>query len=98
MGNQEWTIQRNWQHRAHKTKTNKTKNNSVCVWHQYAQTNTNNVNQTWPLLQTTGGKDEHRFYVAIVTDITTLNSQRKDTNLYIKSKQFKMEEGCSDGF
>ena len=23
--NQEWTIQRNWQHRVHKTKTNKTK-------------------------------------------------------------------------
>ena len=36
--------------------------------------------------------------MAIVTDITTRNSQRKDTNLYIKSKQFKMEEGCSDGF
>ena len=26
--------------------------------HQNTQTNTNNVNQTWPLLQTTGGKDE----------------------------------------
>ena len=49
-------------------------------------------------LQTTGGKDEQSFYVAIVTDITTRNSQRKDTYLYIKSKQFKMEEGCSDGF
>jgi hypothetical protein len=36
--------------------------------------------------------------VAIVTDITTRNSQRKDTNLYIKSKQLNMEEGCSDGF
>ena len=98
MGNQEWTIQRNRQHRVNKTKTNKTKNNSVCVWHQYAQTNTNNVNQTWTLLLTTGDKDEHRFYVAIVTDITTRNSQRKDTNLYIKSKQLNMEEGCSDGF
>ena len=26
MGNQKWTIQRNWQHRVHKTKENKTKN------------------------------------------------------------------------
>ena len=26
MGNQTWTIQRNWQHRVHKTKKNKTKN------------------------------------------------------------------------
>ena len=24
-GNQKWTIQRNWQHRVHKTKKNKTK-------------------------------------------------------------------------
>ena len=24
--NQEWTLQRHWQHRAHKTKTNKTNN------------------------------------------------------------------------
>jgi hypothetical protein len=43
-----------------------------------------------------GGKDEQRFYVSIVTDITTRNSQRKDTYLYIKSKQFKMKEGRSD--
>jgi hypothetical protein len=98
MGNQEWTIQRNLQHRVNKTNTSKTKNNSVCVWYQYAQANTNDVNKTWALLQTTGGKDEQSFYVAIVTDITTRNSQRKDTYLYIKSKQFKMEEGCSDGF
>ena len=37
-GNQKWTIQRNWQHMVHKTKTNKTKtqrkhkpNNYICV-------------------------------------------------------------------
>ena len=31
-GNQEWTIQRNWQHWAHKTKTNKTKkHNTACI-------------------------------------------------------------------
>jgi len=29
-GNQKWTIQRNWQHRVHKTKKNK------CVGHHYA--------------------------------------------------------------
>jgi len=79
-------------------KDKQNKINSVCIWHQYAQTNTNNVNKTWALLQTTRGKDEHRFYVAIKTDIPTQNSQRKDTYLYFKSKQFKMEEGCSDGF
>ena len=34
-GNQEWTVQRNWQHwvhKTHKTKTNKYKN-TICVGH-----------------------------------------------------------------
>ena len=34
------------------------KHNTICVGHHYAQANTNNVNKTWALLQTTGGKDE----------------------------------------
>ena len=37
-------------------KQNKNKN-TICVWHHYAQTNTNNVNKTWAFLQTTEGKD-----------------------------------------
>ena len=36
----------------------KTKHNAICVGHHYAQTNTNNVNKTLALLQTTGGKYE----------------------------------------
>jgi len=36
----------------------KQKHNTICVWHHYTETNTNNVNKTWPLLQTTGDKDE----------------------------------------
>ena len=36
----------------------KQKHNTICVGHHYMQTNTNNVNKTWALLQTTGGKDE----------------------------------------
>jgi len=36
----------------------KEKQNTICVGHHYVQTNTNNVNKTWTLLQTTGGKDE----------------------------------------
>jgi hypothetical protein len=31
------------------------KHNTTCVGHPYTQTNTNNVNKTWALLQTTGG-------------------------------------------
>ena len=34
------------------------KNNTICVGHHYAQTNTNKVNKTCSLLQTTGGKEE----------------------------------------
>ena len=44
-------------HRVHKTKKNKTSYNTICVEHHYAQTNTNNVNKTCALPQTTGGKD-----------------------------------------
>ena len=31
-GNQKWTIQRNWQHRVHKTKKNKTKTQHNMCW------------------------------------------------------------------
>ena len=40
----------------HKTKKNKAK--ALCVGHHYTQTNTNNVNKTCTILQTTGGKKE----------------------------------------
>jgi hypothetical protein len=43
-------------------KTQKT--NTMCVGHHSTQTNTNNVNKTWTLLQITGGKDE-RYYCGI---------------------------------
>ena len=53
------------ENRVHKTKTGYTrrkqetqKHNIICVGNHYAQTNTNNVNKTSALLQTTGGKDE----------------------------------------
>jgi hypothetical protein len=32
--------------------------NTICVEYHYAQTNTNNINKTWAILQTTGGKDK----------------------------------------
>ena len=31
---------------------------TVCAWPHYTQTDTNNVNKTWALLQTTGSNDE----------------------------------------
>jgi hypothetical protein len=47
----------------------------------HTQTNTNNVNTTCDLLQTTGGKDEPSIVLIqkIVTGITIRNSERKDT-------------------
>ena len=43
------------------TRRRKQKHNTICVGHHYTQTNTNNVNKTRALLQTTGGKDEQNI-------------------------------------
>jgi hypothetical protein len=74
---QEWTIQRNWQHWAHKKKTNNTKqsSNTICAGHHHMQTNTNNVNKTrkngklavMKIRQTTQNKAQIQY----VPDITT---------------------------
>ena len=39
------------------------KYNTIYVGQRYAQTNTNNVNKIWALLQTTGDKDESNIAV-----------------------------------
>jgi hypothetical protein len=39
----------------------KQKHNTICIGHHYVRTNTNNVNKTCVLLQTTGGKDEPKY-------------------------------------
>ena len=39
-------------------KDKQNKNTTIYVEHHYTQTNTNNVNKTRALLQTTGSKDE----------------------------------------
>ena len=41
-----------------KRRKTKQKHNTICDGFHYAETNTNSVNKTWALLQTTGGKDE----------------------------------------
>ena len=41
-----------------KQRQTKQKHNTICVGHHYTQTNTNNINKTRALLQTTGGNDE----------------------------------------
>ena len=43
------------------TQEEEKKHNIICVGHHYVQTHTINVNKTWALLQTSGGKDEPKF-------------------------------------
>ena len=56
-GNQEWRIQRKWQHRVHKTKTNEANTQHNIWWRPPYAASTNNVNKIWALLQTIRGKD-----------------------------------------
>ena len=64
------------------TRRRKTKQKcyKIRAGHHYAQTNTNNVNKTWALLQTTG--DEHHFRADIVKPITTQNSERRECSFF----------------
>ena len=57
--------------------TRKTKNTTQYVLDNTTQSNTNNVNKTLAIIQTTGRKDEP----GIVANITTRKSERKDTVL-----------------
>ena len=56
----------------------KDKRNILSVGHYYTQTNTDNVNKTWALLQTTGGKDEpnnaasHELFPFYTINLTTI--------------------------
>ena len=43
---QKWKIQRNWQHRVHKTKKNKAKAQRNMRWSPQSANKTNNVNKT----------------------------------------------------
>jgi hypothetical protein len=49
------------------------------VGDHYTKTDTNNINNTWVLHQTTGGKLEPNiaFYTGIVTENTIRNKERK---------------------
>jgi hypothetical protein len=62
--NQKRTIQRNWQYRVHKTKAKQSKNRT--------QANTNDVNKTRSLPQTTGCKDEpNMVYMRVFVSFMT---------------------------
>ena len=65
------------------------KYNIICVGHHYTQTNTNNVNKTWALLQTTGGKYEPNI-VFSAEIVTTRNSQTERHLIWQRKKTKKM--------
>ena len=64
-GNKKWTIPKTGNIGYTRQRKTKQKHNTICVEHHYVQTNTNQVNMTRVLLQTTADKDEHRFYAEI---------------------------------
>jgi len=57
-----------------RTEINK-KHNTICVGHHYYKTNTNNVDKTRALLQTTGGNDEPRIVFIFIKLSFSLNNQ-----------------------
>ena len=46
---------------ARRKQTKQLKHNTICTGHHHKQTNEINVNKTWVLLQTTGGKNEPKI-------------------------------------
>ena len=67
----------------------KQKHNRICVVHHYPQRNTNNVNKTWTLLLTTGGKDEPNtfsFFAEIVTSQHGTHNVKKHNRTTQKTK------------
>jgi hypothetical protein len=109
---QKWTIQRNWQHRVHKTKKNKDKekqsNNIICwtplyvnkqhnniCWTPLYVNKHNNVNKTWALLQTTGGKDEpnivfmRKWSRKSQHGIQNVKTHNRTTQVKIRSTSFR---------
>ena len=64
LASKKWTKQRNWQHRVNKTKKNTTQ---YVMDTTIYKTNSNKVNKTWSLLQTTEGNiwinQQHIWYI-----------------------------------
>ena len=63
------------------------KHNTKCVGHHYMQTNTNNVNKTWALLQTTG----YDFRVEyLIIDCYHHDSRRSRRYFYLLGYMYKV--------
>ena len=61
-------------------KQTKQKHTTIFVGHHWTQANTYNENKAGALLQATAVRsNQTSFYEKIVTDITTRNSEQKDT-------------------
>jgi hypothetical protein len=92
-GNHEWTIQRTWQHWVYKTqevdKNKQTKNTTQYVLDTTMHKQTPiNVNKTWVLVETTGGKDELNIVFMWTSQHGTQNVKTFDipkswTSLYV---------------
>jgi hypothetical protein len=70
--------------RRRQTKQNNKNHITVFVGHHYTHKNTNNVNKTWAILQTTGGKDEHNIDIMSPFFCST-DCWKKETTVLIYS-------------
>ena len=52
------------------------KHSAICFAHHYTQTNTNNVNKKWVLLQITGDKDDSNI-ILCDNRVRHLNTERR---------------------
>ena len=67
------------------------KNTTPCVGHHYMQTNTNNVNKTCTLLQTTGGKDKQNMYSSVSSkDLIIIKGTIQNSPLKVIFKMLKV--------
>ena len=90
MGNQKRTILSRETGNIGYTRRRKTKqkHNTIPVGHHYAQANTNNVNKTWTLLQTTGDRYEPNILFKWKTQRTPQHgTQNTKTHKKLKDKQ-----------
>ena len=73
----------------HNEEKQKQKHNTICAGHHDAQTNTNSVNKTWTLLQTTGGKDEPNIVFISFRELIEAPFIHNTINSYITKTTFK---------
>jgi hypothetical protein len=71
------------------TRRRKTKrtHNTICIEYHYTQTNTNNINKTWTLQQTTGSKDKPNIVLYEKRKVLTLQHGIQNVKTHNRTTQ-----------